>query len=58
MSDFAMGTILGKGFPQAKVHTVHSTSAEYIGMKSLEFTKPFIGIISVTQALCNDQICP
>ena len=23
-----MGTILGKGFPQALVHTVHSTSAE------------------------------
>jgi hypothetical protein len=28
MSNFAMGTILGKGFPQAQVHTVHSTSAE------------------------------
>ena len=27
MSNFAMGTILGEGFPQAKVHTVHSTSA-------------------------------
>ena len=27
MSDFTMGTILGKGFPQAQVHTVHSTSA-------------------------------
>ena len=27
MSNFAMGTILGKGFPQAQVHTVHSTSA-------------------------------
>ena len=26
MSNFAMGTILGKGFPQAQVHTVHSTS--------------------------------
>ena len=23
-----MGTILGKGFPEAQVHTVHSTSAE------------------------------
>ena len=28
MSNFAMGTILGKGFPQAQVHTNHSTSAE------------------------------
>ena len=28
LSNFAMGTILGKGFPQAQVHTVHSTSAE------------------------------
>ena len=28
MSNFAMGTILGKGFPQAQVHTVHSMSAE------------------------------
>ena len=27
MSNFAMGTILGKGFAQAKVHTNHSTSA-------------------------------
>ena len=27
MSNFAMGTILGKGFPQAQVHTVHSTCA-------------------------------
>ena len=27
MSNFAMGTILGKGFPQAQVHTVHSMSA-------------------------------
>ena len=26
MSNFAMGTILGKGFPQAQVHTVHSWS--------------------------------
>jgi hypothetical protein len=25
MSNFAMGTILRKGFPQAQVHTVHST---------------------------------
>ena len=23
-----MGTIMGKGFPQAQVHTVHSTNAE------------------------------
>ena len=23
MSNFSMGTILGKGFPQAQVHTVH-----------------------------------
>ena len=28
MSNFAMGTILGKGFAQAQVHTNHSTSAE------------------------------
>ena len=28
MSNFAMGTILGKGFPQAQVHTNYSTSAE------------------------------
>ena len=28
MSNFAMGTILGKSFPQAQVHTVHSMSAE------------------------------
>ena len=28
MSNFAMGTTFGKGFPQAQVHTVHSTSAE------------------------------
>jgi hypothetical protein len=27
MSNFAMGTILGKGFAQAQVHTNHSTSA-------------------------------
>ena len=25
LSDFTMGTILGKGFPQAQVHTVHSS---------------------------------
>ena len=30
MSNFAMGIILGKGFPQAQVHTVHSTSAFYL----------------------------
>ena len=28
MSDFTMRTILGKGFAQAQVHTVNSTSAE------------------------------
>ena len=28
LSNFAMGTILGKGFAQAQVHTNHSTSAE------------------------------
>ena len=28
MSNFAMGTILGKGFAQAQVHTNHSMSAE------------------------------
>ena len=28
MSNFAMGTILDKGFAQAQVHTNHSTSAE------------------------------
>ena len=28
MSNFTMGTIVGKGFPQAQVQTVHSTSAE------------------------------
>ena len=28
MSNFAMGTILGKGFAQAQVHTNHSTSAK------------------------------
>ena len=27
MSNFSMGTILGKDFPQALVHTVHSTCA-------------------------------
>ena len=26
--NFAMGTILGKGFAEAQVHTNHSTSAE------------------------------
>ena len=28
MSNFRTGTILGKGFPEAQVHIVHSTSAE------------------------------
>ena len=28
VSNFAMGAILGTGFPQAQVHTVHSMSAE------------------------------
>ena len=28
MSNFAMGTILGKGFAKAQVHTNHSMSAE------------------------------
>ena len=28
MYSFALGSILGKGFPQAQVHTVHSLSAE------------------------------
>ena len=28
MSDFTMGTILGKGFAQAQVHTVNCTSAK------------------------------
>ena len=28
MSDFIIGTILGKGFAQAQVHIVSSTSAE------------------------------
>ena len=28
MSNFAMGTILGKGFAQAQAHTNHSTSAK------------------------------
>ena len=28
MSNFTMGTLLGKGFPQAQVHTVDSMSAE------------------------------
>ena len=33
MSNFAMGTILGKGYPQAQVQTVHSTSAENLSKK-------------------------
>ena len=28
LSNFAMGTILGKGFPQAQVRKVHTTSAK------------------------------
>ena len=28
MSDFTMGTILGKGFAQAQVHTVNSTNSQ------------------------------
>ena len=28
VSNFAMGTILGKGFAHAQVHTNHSTSAK------------------------------
>ena len=35
MSNFAMGTILGMGFPQAQVHTVHSTSATMSEMMPL-----------------------
>ena len=34
MSNFTMGTILGKGFAQAQVHTNHSTSVE--GMTHME----------------------
>ena len=30
MSNFTMGTILEKGFPQGQVHTVHSTSVEVL----------------------------
>ena len=30
MSDFRMGTILGKGFAQAQVHTVNRTSGEIV----------------------------
>ena len=37
MSNFAMGTILGKGFAQAQVHTNHSTSAEALGATFINF---------------------
>ena len=39
-----MGTILGKGFPQALVHTVHSTSA-----KTCACGKPFPKIVPMAK---------
>ena len=36
-SNFARGTILVKGFPQAQVHTLHSTSAEGEMMPLISF---------------------
>ena len=37
MSNFAMGTILGKGFAQAKVHTNHSTSEKHIKYPGINY---------------------
>ena len=36
MSDSRMGTILGKGFAQAQVHSVNGTSAE--GTSAIDIT--------------------
>ena len=33
LSNFAMGTILGKDFPQAQVHAVHSTRPKITNRK-------------------------
>ena len=41
MSNFTMGTILGKCFPQAQVHTVHRTSAKFL--RKL-FSELYIGV--------------
>ena len=56
MSNFSMETILGKGFSQAQVHTVYSTSAKvsYIEMQFSHFIS-FKTIIAVNP---NDNRTP
>jgi hypothetical protein len=51
MSNFAMGTILGKGFPQAQMHTVHSTSADECLWKSLSQDCPH-GKVAFSTSMC------
>ena len=45
MCNFAMGTILGKGFAQALVHTVHSTRA----FDTCVWAKPFPKIVHMVK---------
>ena len=56
MSDFTMGTILGKGFAQAQVPTVNSTSAFGTSQKQnfLQFGHFLVEIFATTQHIWKD----
>ena len=51
MSNFAMGTILGKGYPQAQVQTVHRTSAETL----VRSWKPFVASRGSSKPIRSDE---
>ena len=51
MSNIAMGTILGKGYPQAQVQTVHRTSAETL----VRSWKPFVASRGSSKPIRSDE---
>ena len=56
MSNFSMGTILGKGFPQAQVHTVHSTSAEILLIWECSFRKDLIHCVKYYMRISSRRL--
>ena len=56
MSDFRMGTILGKGFAQAQVPTVNSTSGR--NQSSITPAMPCVGNWDVPFVTCGEIIFP
>ena len=61
MSNFAMGTILGKGFPQAQVHTVAFSTKGQLISECPFFTMATLLMLlleNVKVSMVFYQICP